>query len=89
MTRLKTVLMLVASIAVAAYAQTTISGNLGDMTLDSAGNPFIVEKDITVPKGKSLTINEGCALIFKQFTGLTIQGSCTVNGTKDHPVVFY
>jgi hypothetical protein len=88
MTRLKTVLMLVASIAVAAYAQTTISGNLGDMTLDSAGNPFIVEKDITVPKGKSLTINEGCALIFKQFTGLTIQGSCTVNGTKDHPVVF-
>jgi hypothetical protein len=87
MTGLKTILTLLASIAVVG-AQTAISGNLGNMTLDSTGNPFIVEKDITVPKGKSLTINEGCALIFKQFTGLTIQGSCTANGTKEHPVVF-
>jgi hypothetical protein len=87
MTKLKTVLTLLAVTAVTG-AQTTISGNLGDMTLDSTGNPFIVEKDITVPKGKSLTIKEGCALLFKQFTGLTIQGTCTVNGTQEHPVVF-
>lgn len=87
MNRWKSVLMLLAA-AAAAGAQTTISGNIGDMTLDSTGNPFIVEKDIVVPKGKSLTIKEGCAVLFKQFTGLTIQGSCTVNGTQDHPVVF-
>lgn len=84
---MKTVLTLLAAFAVAG-AQTTISGNVGDMTLDSSGNPFIVEKDIVVPKGKSLTIKEGCALLFKQFTGLTIQGTCTVNGTQEHPVVF-
>jgi hypothetical protein len=87
MTSSKSVLTLLALVA-AAGAQTAISGSVGDMTLDSTGNPFIVEKDITVPKGKSLTIHEGCALIFKQFTGLTIQGSCTVNGTEEHPVVF-
>ena len=87
MTKLKTVFTLLAVTAVTG-AQTTISGNLGDMTLDSTGNPFIVEKDITVPKGKSLTIKEGCALLFKQFSGLTIQGTCTVNGTQEHPVVF-
>ncbi|MBN2038391.1 MAG: hypothetical protein JW768_16745 [Chitinispirillaceae bacterium] len=87
MTSLKTILTIAAFIA-SAYAQTTISGDLGNMTLDSAGNPFIVEKDITVPRGKSLTIKEGCALIFKQFTGLTILGGCTVDGTKEHPVVF-
>jgi hypothetical protein len=87
MTKLKTALTLLAVTAITG-AQTTISGNLGDMTLDSTGNPFIVEKDITVPKGKSLTIKEGCALLFKQFTGLTILGTCTVNGTQEHPVIF-
>jgi hypothetical protein len=86
MNGLKTV-QLFLSLCALAVAQTTISGSLGDMTLDSTGNPFIVEKDITVPKGKTLTINEGCALLFKQFTGLTIQGGCMVNGTKAHPVV--
>jgi hypothetical protein len=69
-------------------AQTTISGNVGDMVLDSSGNPFIVEKDITVPKGKTLTINEGCALLFKPFTGFTIEGNCSVNGTQEHPAFF-
>jgi hypothetical protein len=87
MIRLKTVFTLLAGIAVAG-AQTTISGNLGDVVLDSTGNPFIVEKDIAVPKGKSLTIKEGCALLFKPFTGLTIQGNCSANGTKEHPVIF-
>ena len=87
MIKLKTVLTLLAVTAITG-AQTTISGNLGDMTLDSTGNPFIVEKDITVPKGKSLTIKEGCALLFKQFSGLLIQGTCTVNGTQEHPVIF-
>src|SRR5512136_2082510 len=87
MSKMKIVFTLLAAFAVAG-AQTTISGNLGNMTLDSTGNPFIIEKDIVVPKGKSLTIKEGCALLFKQFTGLTIQGTCTVNGTQEHPVVF-
>lgn len=83
----KTVFALLAGFAVAG-AQTTISGNIGDMVLDSSGNPFIVEKDITVPKGKSFTIKEGCALLFKPFTGLIIQGNCSANGTKEHPVIF-
>jgi hypothetical protein len=83
----KTVFALLAGVTVAA-AQTTISGNVGDMVFDSTGNPFIVEKDITVSKGKSLTIKEGCALLFKPFAGLLIEGNCSVNGTKEHPVIF-
>ncbi|MGA2508475.1 MAG: hypothetical protein ABSF80_13485 [Chitinispirillaceae bacterium] len=83
----KTVFALLTGFAVVG-AQTSISGNVGDMVLDSSGNPFIVEKDITVPKGKSLTIKEGCALLFKPFTGLIIQGNCSANGTKEHPVIF-
>jgi hypothetical protein len=87
MTKLKSMYALLAAVSVAG-AQTAISGSLSNMTLDSTGNPFIVEKDITVPKGQTLTIKEGCALLFKQFTGLTIEGSCSINGTKEHPVVF-
>lgn len=87
MNRIKTVIMLLTAASITA-AQTSISGRMGDMTLDSAGNPYIVEKDITVPRGKTLTVKEGSVLIFKQFTGLIIQGSCRVNGTESHPVVF-
>jgi hypothetical protein len=87
MIKLKTVFVLFAGVTVAG-AQTTISGTIGDMVLDSSGNPFIVEKDITVPQGKTLTVKEGCALLFKPFTGLTIAGNCSVNGTQEHPAVF-
>ena len=87
MIKLKTVFPILAGVAVAA-AQTTISGNVGDMVLDSTRNPFVVEKDITVPKNKTLTVNEGCLLIFKPFAGLEIKGNCSVNGTKEHPVIF-
>jgi hypothetical protein len=72
----------------AAFSQTSISGNLGGMVLDSTGNPFVVDKDIVVPKGKSVTIKEGCVLLFKPFSGMVISGNCSVNGTAEHPVVF-
>ena len=81
-------LSLILAVASIAAAQTSISGNLGGMTLDPNGNPFIVEKEITVPKGKTLTIKEGTILLFKPFTGLTVYGNCSVLGSPANPVVF-
>ena len=80
--------LLLAAYAATVAAQTTLSGPLSGMILDSTGNPFIVEKEIVVPKGKSLTINPGCILLFKPFSGLTVNGNCSVLGTSEHPVVF-
>lgn len=80
--------LILAVCAAAACAQTPINGNAGGMTLDSSGSPFVVEKELTVPRGKTLTVKEGCVLLFKQFAGLTIKGNCFVNGTPAHPVVF-
>jgi hypothetical protein len=69
-------------------AETNIGGNLGGMTLDSAGNPYVVDRDIIIPKGKYLKINSGCNLLFNPFTGITVQGNLQVNGTQEHPVLF-
>ena len=69
-------------------SQTSLSGNIGGMTLDQSGNPFIVSDNITIPSAKSVTIHEGCVFLFKAFTGIIIYGSLSVEGSLDKPVVF-
>lgn len=70
------------------FAQTTLNGQLQKYTLDSLGNPYMVNADIIVPAGKKLVIKEGCLFFFKEFTGVHISGAIAVNGTASHPVVF-
>jgi hypothetical protein len=84
----KPALLMVLLCAAFSAAQTSISGNLDGKTLDSTGNPYTVEADIIVSKAKTLIINEGCVLLFKPFTGLTVKGDLSVTGTPAHPVVF-
>ncbi|MBN1127515.1 MAG: hypothetical protein JXA71_00910 [Chitinispirillaceae bacterium] len=81
-------LTLITGILSGTFSQTNIGGNLGGMTLDSAGNPYVVDRDIIIPKGKYLIINAGCNLLFNPFTGITVQGNLQVNGTQEHPVLF-
>lgn len=69
-------------------AQTELRGSVGDLTLDSAGNPFLVTENVTVPSGKKLRINPGCALLFKPFTGIIVEGSIEAIGTSKNPVYF-
>ena len=69
-------------------AQTTLSGTIGGMTLDSTGNPYLIIDNLTVPSGKSLRINAGCVLLFKPFTGVVVEGSIEVLGTGESPVAF-
>lgn len=69
-------------------AETTLSGSIGGMTLDSTGNPYLVTENITIPSGKALKINAGCVFLFKPFTGIIVEGSIEVSGTKDQPVIF-
>jgi hypothetical protein len=69
-------------------AGTTLGGSIWGMTLDSAGNPYLVTQNIVVPVGKTLKINKGCVFLFKPFTGISVDGSIDVNGTREHPVVF-
>ena len=71
-----------------ALAETHISGDIKSATLDSTGNPYIVDQDVVVPAGKKLTIKEGCVFLFKGFTGLNVYGQVNVAGSSKHPVIF-
>ncbi len=48
----------------------------------------LLADNVVVPQGKTLTIGEGTVLLFKPFTGLVIEGSLTVAGSLEKPVVF-
>jgi hypothetical protein len=70
------------------YSETRLSGKLGNMTIERAGNPFVVTDNLIVPEGKTLTIAEGAILLFKPFTGLIVEGSLVVEGGLANPVLF-
>jgi hypothetical protein len=62
-------------------------GDLPKVLLAEKG-PYLVTTDVYVPAGKSVTIQAGTVLLFKNFTGLHVQGKLMVWGLPDKPVVF-
>ena len=82
------VLPIILLLSLRLWPQTTISGNIGDMTFEPSGNPWIVTENVTVEKEKAVLVKAGCVFLFKQFTGIEIHGECIVEGSKESPVVF-
>ncbi len=82
------------------FAATYVSGTIyGDVQWDSSNSPYIVESDIVVPSGSSLTIGPGTTVIFEKISQfdpdgyslraeLIIQGGLYVYGERQLPVVF-
>ena len=87
MKRSATALLLVVGV-MTLQAETRLSGEIHSSTLTASGNPYIVDKDISVPAGKQLTVKEGCVFLFNGFTGLAVLGDMSVEGTTDKPVIF-
>ncbi|MBD3421375.1 MAG: hypothetical protein GF398_14760 [Chitinivibrionales bacterium] len=50
--------------------------------------PYVVAADIEVPANRSVTIEPGVVLVFKNFTGLHVQGQLIAEGTPAKPIVF-
>jgi len=63
---------------------------VGDITdtVRAEKGPYLINSDIYVPAGKSVVIAAGTVLLFKNFTGLHVQGTLTIAGTIEKPVVF-
>jgi hypothetical protein len=70
------------------YSQTMLSGNIGGLTFESSGNPYVVTDNITIQTDKTTTIKAGCVFLFNSFSGIIVNGSLSVEGTLQSPVVF-
>lgn len=63
---------------------------VGDLpkSLPAEKGPYLVTSDIYVPAGKTVTVQQGTVFLFKNFTGLHVQGTLVVSGSAGKPVVF-
>ncbi len=73
---------------VATHGGTTLGGAIDGISFDEASGPYMVEKDIVVPKGKKVVMDAGTVLMFKPYTGLRVDGELVINGAAGEPVVF-
>ncbi len=65
----------------------TLVGDLPKTVVAEKG-PYLVTSDIFVPAGKVVTIEPGTVFLFKNFTGLHVQGTLLAKGVKSKPIVF-
>ncbi|MCX7725378.1 MAG: hypothetical protein N2053_00865 [Chitinispirillaceae bacterium] len=71
------------------FAETHIGGDISEMRFDTHSNPYIVESDLVVQKGKKTVIPAGIIFLFKPFTGINVNGTLRVEGgTSGNEVVF-
>ena len=66
---------------------TTLGGDLPRI-VTASGAPYLVIADIYVPSGKTVKIEAGAVLLFKNFTGLHAEGKLLAEGTAERPIVF-
>jgi len=65
----------------------TLYGDLPNLLVASK-SPYIVVGDIFVPSRKSTKIEAGTVLLFKNFSGMHVQGTLYAVGTAGKPIVF-
>jgi hypothetical protein len=65
----------------------TLAGPL-PRVLKAAQGPYLVVEDIEVPLGKTVNIEPGAVLLFKNFTGLHVIGRLEAPGAQHTPVIF-
>jgi hypothetical protein len=65
----------------------TLAGDL-PRVIEARQSPYLVTADIYVPSGKTVTIQPGTTLLFKNFTEFHIEGRLIAEGTGTLPIVF-
>ena len=67
---------------------TTIAGGDVSGTWDIAGSPYLINGNITVPAGATLTIDPGVQVLFQSWYSLTVNGTLTADSTASAPILF-
>jgi hypothetical protein len=64
-----------------------LGGNLPKV-VESRGKPYLVVSDVYVPSGKTVRIEPGVVMLFKNFTEMHVEGRLIAEGTSARPIVF-
>jgi parallel beta-helix repeat protein len=88
-------LMTILSLALMAPAQaeplsaaTTVPGGDVSGNWGAAGSPYLIEGDIRVPAGATLTIEPGVEVLFQGWYSLNVNGTLIADGTENAPILF-
>jgi Right handed beta helix region len=69
-------------------SQTTIPAGNVSGTWDLAGSPYLIEGEIKIPCGETLTINPGCLIEFQGHYKFNVQGRILAIGTEQDSIRF-
>jgi hypothetical protein len=83
----KTVLT-IAALIFCCKAEMHLQGEISSESIDSTGNPYVIEKTIIIPEGKKIVVNEGCVFLFKSYTGIKVFGNLIIKGSQGKNVIF-
>jgi len=69
-------------------ASTTVPGGDVSGTWTASGSPYLIEGDLTVPSGETLTVEAGVEVVFQSWYKLTVHGTLLAEGTESAPILF-
>lgn len=81
-------LLSTAMIPTDSFCQTVIPGGSVSGTWDLSGSPYLIEGEITIPAGDTLTIAPACSVIFQGHYKLIVNGTLEAIGTEADSIVF-
>lgn len=80
--------LILCTMATSSIAQTTIPGGPVSGLWEAPGSPYLIEGEITVPAGDTLTIAPACSVIFQGHYKLIVNGWLLAEGTEEDSIVF-
>ncbi len=70
------------------YSQTTITGGMVSGNWTSAGSPYLIQSSIYIDYGQSLTIHEGCEIVFEPGVEFLVNGTLNALGSLTDSIHF-
>ena len=70
------------------FSQTTIPGGDVSGTWLQSGSPYLIEGEIIIPNGETLTIDPGCLIEFQGYYEFNVQGRILAEGSEQDTIYF-